>query len=665
MTERFARAAGVVSAALVALLSGCADPPSQVIVRLATDLSTPDELDAIRLQLLDHDGDIATDRVLGGLDVPGDRRFHEIGTFGVVPLDGDATRRFEVVAVAMLGGRELFRTRARTGFVRGRTIRLDVYVPELCLTVAPTCRPDETCGAPGCVSPDVDPASLPTGQGSPVHPPEDPRRAATALRLVSPPNGARLTTRRPTIRVDVDADAELVACADPGCAVELARVAVNADEIVLGELPPGPVFARVESAEARSPTWVYEIPIRGGASTSPCQQRIDTDGDGRPELFVAAPRAEGGGLVTLHRWDPTGRRSTTDLRVPADQPSVSDLGRSVDGADVDGDGRVDVVVSAPSFETPSDGAVLVFPGGDAAREPWILTGTARRFGTSVAAADFDADGYGDVALTVLDGSSTRVDLHRGGPGGPSLAPSGVLLLEPEEDGPEVRIFTGGDVDGDGASDLLVGSYRSGHGGVVIAYALRGGTWARVARLAPEALPVFAGARFGEALAFGDVDGNGRCDVVVGAPGVSAGEGSLFVWRDGALPVELEAYSLGAAALGASVGVADLDGDGYLEALGGQPGRSSGGVVQVLAGAQVWPGGSAQFGQDGERTVGVRMATPGDVDGDGLGDVAASTSASEAPGVVHLFTGGDPRTGGGEVTTLEPSSPDALFGYWLR
>ncbi|MCB9598514.1 MAG: hypothetical protein H6719_37715, partial [Sandaracinaceae bacterium] len=154
---------------LTCLATACAQPPTQVVVRLATDLETPTELDAIRLVLLDAEGEVVREQDLVDFSIPGDGAYHEIGSFGVVPRAADASRRFEVRAQARGAGRELFTTRARTGFVSEQTIRLDLYLPASCLTVAVTCQPDETCGVVGCVSPDVDPRGLPShAEGAPL-----------------------------------------------------------------------------------------------------------------------------------------------------------------------------------------------------------------------------------------------------------------------------------------------------------------------------------------------------------------------------------------------------------------------------------------------------------------------------------------------------------------
>lgn len=147
----------------LALIAACGAAPTQVAVRVATDLTAEDGVDAIEVLVVADDGTIAARRTIEGLSDSGG--FVEIGSFGVVPRGGDASRRFEVVAVARFGGQEIFRTRARTGFVAGQTIRLDVYVASQCLGIARRCETDETCGVAGCTSADVDPVGQPSSPG--------------------------------------------------------------------------------------------------------------------------------------------------------------------------------------------------------------------------------------------------------------------------------------------------------------------------------------------------------------------------------------------------------------------------------------------------------------------------------------------------------------------
>lgn len=85
-------------------------------------------------------------------------------------------------ATALSGATTLFTTRARSSFVDERTIRLDLYLPGLCIDLAATCQPDETCGISGCVDPEIDPSTLPLNEERPPTDPVDPRPPVTPPR---------------------------------------------------------------------------------------------------------------------------------------------------------------------------------------------------------------------------------------------------------------------------------------------------------------------------------------------------------------------------------------------------------------------------------------------------------------------------------------------------
>lgn len=148
-------------AALLALtMAGCSpDPLTELVVVINSDMASPGEFDGFRVVVTGNDAQVATDRSYflgdraGQVSLPAD--------FGITPKNHDASRRLTVEVFATLGGATLFSTRAVTGFVEGKSLRLDMFLAKRCLTEAAECQPNETCRVDGCVPEQVDPAGLP------------------------------------------------------------------------------------------------------------------------------------------------------------------------------------------------------------------------------------------------------------------------------------------------------------------------------------------------------------------------------------------------------------------------------------------------------------------------------------------------------------------------
>ncbi len=142
-----------------ALIACSPDPVTELVVVVNSDMKTPGEFDGFRVVVTGPDGEISTDRYYfigsepGKVALPAD--------FGLVPKDDDASRRVTVEVWATLAGADLFSNRAITGFVEGKTLRLDMFLASRCLSEAKACKPNETCRVNGCVPPEVDPGTLP------------------------------------------------------------------------------------------------------------------------------------------------------------------------------------------------------------------------------------------------------------------------------------------------------------------------------------------------------------------------------------------------------------------------------------------------------------------------------------------------------------------------
>ena len=326
--------------------------------------------------------------------------------------------------------------------------------------------------------------------------------------------------------------------------------------------------------------------------------------------------------------------------------------------DVDGNGVSDLVVGVPGEDlgdVQDPGEIAVFLAGSRGIGSTVgkahqdipgIVGAAEdgdRFGSVIASADFDRDGYADVAVGVpgesvgsAAGAGAVAVLH-GSAGGLSTRDqlwtqdsAGIPGFSEAQDGWGTALAAG-DLDGDGYGDLAVGAPgedvgRAGDAGTVtVLYGGAGGLGTTRSTLWHQDVPGIAETadiadqdeeedlhrgqdRFGAALAISDTTGDRRGELVVGAPGESVETGARPVIGGGAVHVLL-GRSGGITAAGSSYWTQDTPG--------------------VLDQAE------EQRDSDFDRAPGDGFGSAlaaGDVDGDGRAEIAVGIPREDVGGV---------------------------------
>lgn len=418
------------------------------------------------------------------------------------------------------------------------------------------------------------------------------------------------------------------------------------------------------------------------------------------------------------------------------------MGKGVAVGDVNGDGRGDLVVSAVKADhtgRPKAGKVYVFYG----RETWppevpevidlsadpgapdvTIVGDlpSGDYGLHLAVGDFDNDGYADI----LGGAPAVSDTSKPGGlrvvyGSPTL-PEAIDLAAPP---PGVRTFfvqgqeagdklghgvAAGDLNMDGIPDIVGGAPRGdgpcgdepGGGKAFIFYGSGAAplvnTPATPWNLATTAAPfqVFSGQsgdQMGRRLAVGDVTGDAKPDLILGARcgdgpnGADAGTGHVLFGPLGlgsrtltSQPADFTVHGASSGDfLGVGPGAGDVTGDGIGdlvlgadEADGPLNNRPSAGEVIVLYGPlgagsrdlAAQPADLTVYSPDRNDRLG-RFVAVGDVNGDGMGDLGVTAYYAHGPmndtgpqtGEVNVLT--DLETGPPPVVvTVEATDPDA-------
>jgi Putative metal-binding motif/FG-GAP repeat len=282
--------------------------------------------------------------------------------------------------------------------------------------------------------------------------------------------------------------------------------------------------------------------------------------------------------------------------------------------DVDGDGRDDLLIGAPYADwTSSDEGMALLVLAPGAGEVSLSDAVARLRGASgadhagaaLSGGDLNGDGYSDLLVGAAGSDLRGTDagaayLHLGPVSGDVGLNTGdvLVLAEGSNDNVGISVCLADDLTGDGVGDLLVGATGQGDGG----FESRGAVY------------LLSGAASGQQYL-----------------------SSALLKLDGA-----DRYDR----FGSALAAADLDGDGQTDVVVGAwtaSGNDGNGAVYVINGP--FDGTETREDAVAVRTgialsdyAGIAVSAAGDVDGDGVSDLLIGASGADGRGAAYLLVG---------------------------
>lgn len=592
----------------------------------------------------------------------------------ITPPRANESRRARVRVVGTLADGTELRQTALAAFGSGRRLRLDLFLARECAGAAQmACEAmGQSCGAGGRCVPiermelpeyegvnatdasamdattlDVASADAPNGEASmPVGTCTGAMAVSGAAgiaapRLVAPISGSVASSPRPMFQWALPAGVtggRVEVCSDPACATVIATFESSGTSIQAScDLPRGTSFFRVRANNGgaygadTSAVWLLRIGWDSGLGTA-TYDGIDGDfnGDGLADLVVAS-----GAAVRLV----TGVRGGAPVEVALAAVTATPQAMELVG-DINGDGVSDLAVATSTNLQIVYGARagMTAPAPSTIAPPMGTTtfgsGGTR---TLTAAGDVDGDGYSDFAVGAPASNSNvgAAFIVFGDPATPVIAPLGT--------GPGLRslelygmTLAGAlDTTGDGRPEVLVGAPGDlSNAGKISVWTFRGRTAMNVSNINGPAL----NARMGQfPLGFADFNADTRADF---AAQVNPSD-QFYLGTGGGTFGAPRAFVVGAGKLTAVLSSADGSAGSDLVFF-----RNTAPI-----GVYVWRGGStfdstmesAPVAAPMGLTFGDKTGSTGDFNGDGLADFVQGTTTAPL-----VFVPGAPRALGAAV-----------------
>lgn len=406
----------------------------------------------------------------------------------------------------------------------------------------------------------------------------------------------------------------------------------------------------------------------------------DVNGDGYSDVVIGASNGQNGqsweGTAYVYHGGANGLSSAASWTGRSNQITSLYGGAVSTAGDVNGDGYADILVGASSYDngTADLGRVFLYTGsasGVSTTSAWFVEPSvaSTSFGASVSdAGDVNGDGYSDVVIGAeVYGNGGTAFIYFGGSSGLSTSSNWSVTSAKSTARLGKSVAGAGDVNGDGFSDLIIGSYlySNGQSAEGSASIVLGASTVPSTTAGWSSESNIANARFGEvARTAGDVNADGFADTIVSSAGTTSSggdDGSVSIYLGSAQGLSTTlAWSSSNGYVGVSAG--DINGDGYSDVLLGRPNFSNGqtneGAAYLYLGSS--SGVTTTVAWQAESNglydyYGFSVASAGDVNRDGFADVLVGAYGT------HVSIGNEGRVYGylGSASGLSSSAA------WVR
>lgn len=331
---------------------------------------------------------------------------------------------------------------------------------------------------------------------------------------------------------------------------------------------------RITISGAANSNFGYTVSLRG-----------DFNGDGLNDALIAAPytgsRGEDRAYIFYGAITPTASPSPNVTFI--DGGGTDNFGYAITAGDLNGDGYDDVIIGAHGANSGS-GKLYIYYGAAEMDGSADLTiaGADNRLGTSVVSGDFDGDGYDDLAAGATNGGYAFI--YYGSVSG--LSATAAVTLHNAAGGNFGHSMSSADFNGDGYADVAI-SANEGAGGAGRAYIFYGAA-AGLDATADVTITGPSGSELGLHVSSGDFNGDGYADAII-STGAVVGENRVAYVYFGAASMDNspDVTFLGEGDTEILVSSGDFNRDSFADAVLGF--RSTAGRVEVFMGRSDFSG----------------------------------------------------------------------------